>query len=289
MSEKRFYWLKLPEDFFRQKEIKRLRQISGGDTFVIVYLKMLLLSLKDDGRLYYDNIMEDFISELALDLDESPDNVGVTVNFLLKAGILLEVTPSEYEILTAKVMTGSETSSAVRKRRSRKGQIPEQAGKCHSNVTECHTEIEKSKRRVREEAEAEAEAEAEPPPPPPPGRAEAYFRDKIDSDPSTSSMERLRAFEGKMGIDVCNRAIDEAINAGKKSWNYVNAILTDKLAKGVRSLEDWDRVEAGYQEGKKHPSNPFLRMAAVQDLQALHDRFEAEEEIVSVQDDPPPF
>lgn len=124
---------------------------------------------------------------------------------------------------------------------------------------------------------------------PPPGQAEAYFRDKIDSDPSTSSMERLRAFEGKMGIDVCNRAIDEAINAGKKSWNYINAILTDKLAKGVRSLEDWDRVEAGYQEGKKHPGNPFLRMAAVQELQALHDRFEAEEEIVSVQDDPPPF
>ena len=28
---KRYYWLKLPEDFFRQKAIKKLRRIAGGD------------------------------------------------------------------------------------------------------------------------------------------------------------------------------------------------------------------------------------------------------------------
>ena len=301
MSEKRFYWLKLPEDFFRQKEIKRLRQISGGDTFVIVYLKMLLLSLKDDGRLYYDNIMEDFISELALDLDESPDNVSVTVNYLLKAGILLEVTPSEYEILTAKVMTGSETSSAVRKRRSRERQIPELAGKCHSNVTERHTEIEKSKRRVREEAEPEAEPEAEAePPPPPPGRAEAYFREKIDSDPSPSSMETLGKFEKELGTDVCIRAIDEAMDYGKRYWGYICGILMAKQEKGVRSLEDWDRVEAGYRAGKEYPNNPFLQMLKKEEHEAgqanpffeiareREARQRDEENVVSVQDDPPP-
>ena len=48
---KRYFWLKLKEDFFRQKEIKKLRKIAGGDTFTIIYLKLQLLSLQDNGKL----------------------------------------------------------------------------------------------------------------------------------------------------------------------------------------------------------------------------------------------
>ncbi len=45
MSEpKRYFWLKLHKDFFQRKEIKRLRKIAGGDTYTIIYLKMLLRS-----------------------------------------------------------------------------------------------------------------------------------------------------------------------------------------------------------------------------------------------------
>lgn len=36
---KRYYWLKLPDGFFRQKAIKKLRKIAGGDTYTIIYLK----------------------------------------------------------------------------------------------------------------------------------------------------------------------------------------------------------------------------------------------------------
>ena len=40
---KQYYWLQLKEDFFRQKEIKLLRKIAGGDTYTIIYLKMMLV------------------------------------------------------------------------------------------------------------------------------------------------------------------------------------------------------------------------------------------------------
>ena len=49
-TNKRYYWIKLKEEFFTDKRIKRLRRISGGDTYTIIYLKLLLLSLKDDGK-----------------------------------------------------------------------------------------------------------------------------------------------------------------------------------------------------------------------------------------------
>ena len=61
---KRYYWLKLPEDFFRQKPIKKLRKIAGGDTYTIIYLKMLLIAMKEDGKLYFEGVEDDFYEEL---------------------------------------------------------------------------------------------------------------------------------------------------------------------------------------------------------------------------------
>lgn len=151
MMGKRYYWLKLPEDFFGDKAIKRLRKIAGGDTYVIIYLKMMLRSLKDDGYLYYDGLEEDFPAELALDLDEEEDNVQVTLNFLLQHGKLEIRSEQEYFMPDMKQSIGSETAAAERKRaeRERKRQQslqsnePETSG-C-DNVTGvsqmCHGEI----------------------------------------------------------------------------------------------------------------------------------------------------
>lgn len=116
---KRYYWLKLPEDFFGDKAIKRLRKIAGGDTYVIIYLKMMLRSLKDDGYLYYDGLEEDFPAELALDLDEEEDNVQVTLNFLLQHGKLEIRSEQEYFMPDMKQSIGSETAVAERVRRCR--------------------------------------------------------------------------------------------------------------------------------------------------------------------------
>ncbi len=157
MAERRFYWLKLREDFFRQKDIKKLRQIAGGDTYTIIYLKMLLRSLKNDGRLYYEGVEDDFPGELALDIDESIENVTVTVSFLISRGILVQNSAEEYEVVTAADMTGSETASASRKRRSRAGQSHALPGQSHSLVTDGHTEIEKREKSKRKELEGEAD------------------------------------------------------------------------------------------------------------------------------------
>lgn len=139
---RRFYWLKLKEDFFRQKEIKKLRRIAGGDTFTIIYLKMLLRSLKDGGRLYYEGIEDNFASEVALDIDEDEDNVKMTVAFLLSNGILVQNQTDEYEILTAREMTDSECDSAhrVRKLRAKKAN---EALLSNGTVTSSNIELEK--------------------------------------------------------------------------------------------------------------------------------------------------
>lgn len=116
---KRYYWLKLPDDFFRQKPIKKLRRIAGGDTYTIIYLKMLLVSLKNEGKLFFDGVEENFTEEIALELDEEEENVKVTVQFLMAQGLLQLIDESEYELTECSRMVGSESASAERMRRLR--------------------------------------------------------------------------------------------------------------------------------------------------------------------------
>ena len=145
MSEpKRYFWLKLHKDFFQRKEIKRLRKIAGGDTYTIIYLKMLLRSIMSDGKLYFDGLEDDFASELALDLDEKEENVQITVQYLLKSGLLEMCSDEEYYLPDTKDSTGCETAVASRVRKHREKQ---KALQCNANVTQvkhlCNGEIEK--------------------------------------------------------------------------------------------------------------------------------------------------
>lgn len=64
------------------KSFSHMYKISGGDTYTIIYLKLLLLSLKESGKLYYDGVEADFVKELALTIDETEDDVMVTFNYL---------------------------------------------------------------------------------------------------------------------------------------------------------------------------------------------------------------
>lgn len=170
---KKYYWLKLKDDWFNSKVIKKLRRIAGGDTYTIIYLKTLLLSLKNEGKLYYEGVEESFAEELALELDEDSENVNVTLSFLQSYGLLEIVDTDEYMLTEVPASIGSESESAARMRKCRanknKKLLEEKTSQCDSSVTSSDTEIdieiEKEKenkntlaqRPARQDARAEAD------------------------------------------------------------------------------------------------------------------------------------
>lgn len=136
MAEKRYFWLKLYEDFFTSKRIKKLRSIAGGDTYTIIYLKMQLKALKTDGYLYFDGVMNDFAEELALDLDEKPDDVKVAINYLMSVGLLETNDGEQYKLPFLEKCIGSETASAQRLRDYRARKKDVKTLHCNASVTE---------------------------------------------------------------------------------------------------------------------------------------------------------
>ena len=134
MAEKRFYWLKLKENYLNEPKIKKLRKIAGGDTYTIIYLKMQLLSIKNEGIIQFEGIEPTFEEELALKLDEDLDNVKITLNYLLMQG-LIEENNGEYLFIEASNNIGSECQSAERVRRFR-AKESQSALQCNDSVTE---------------------------------------------------------------------------------------------------------------------------------------------------------
>ena len=126
---KRYYWMKLKEDFFSTTRLKKLRKVPGGDTFVLIYLKLALLSLNSHAVLEYEHLEESFEEELALKIDEDENSVFITVDFLKRTGLLVPIGDDTYKLIEIEHCIGSETAAAIRKRESRRQQILPQSDK----------------------------------------------------------------------------------------------------------------------------------------------------------------
>lgn len=151
---KKYVWLKLKKDFLRQKNIKKLRKMPGGSDYVLIYLGMQLLSLENEGKLYFEGTEENFAEQMALELDENIDAVRMTIMFLEKHN-LIEFGEEQDEYILPEVIgsIGSETATAerMRKMRERKKSLG-----CNNvtpqlhYVTDSYTEREKEKEKDRE-------------------------------------------------------------------------------------------------------------------------------------------
>lgn len=270
---KRYFWLKLHKDFFQRKEIKRLRKIAGGDTYTIIYLKMLLRSIMNEGKLYFDGLEENFSSELALDLDESEENVQITVTYLLNSGLLEMRSEDEYYLPDTKNSTGCETAVAARVRRHRD---KKKALHCNADVTQvkhfCNGEIEIEKELYKEkELDKELEHRDR-------DITISTTREKEKEENSSPCVSNIEIYDlwvehfgvissyvkgilddlvSEYGLQETSEAVNIAKERGKSRIGYVEGILKNQ------------RLENG--TIKHNGSNRGAKEEAV-DWQAEHDR-----------------
>lgn len=262
---KRYYWLKLKDDFFAQKEIKRLRKIAGGDTFTIIYLKLLLLSLQNEGKIYFDEIGDDFANELALELDEDEENVTVTLSFLQKKGLLEFVQDDEIFMSNIASMIGSETESARRVRKHRnalKSTVTEVISE-HSNdePLQSNNDVTSKKQVGNTEIEIDIEIEIE---------KELQQEDQKNGSTTTSDVHLF--YQQNFGVEpptilqdldywiqdlsapVVIEALKRAIEA-EKPYSYAKGIMKKWANKGIKTLDQveqettkWERQQGGGRE-----------------------------------------
>lgn len=145
---KRYFWLRLKEDFFDEIYVKALRKLPQGDSLVVVFLKLQLRSMNTNGLLEYKRIMPNAITELALAIDEDETIVQLTVEALARFGVIEYMDNDDLYITTVKELVGSETADAKRMRENRKQKSNkkltniEQDEQCSNNVQKCSNNFE---------------------------------------------------------------------------------------------------------------------------------------------------
>lgn len=255
MAEKKYYWLKLSDGFFyKDKAIKKLRKLAGGDTYTIIFLKMLLKALETDGYLYYDGVDTDFASEVALDIDEDEENVKVAVNFLISVGYLVQCNNDSYMLPHCESMTGSETSSAARVRRYREER---KALQCNTDVTECNADVTKCNTEKEKEKEKHKEIKKE---------KEVYFVDDVLNDAFLDYIE----FRKKIKAPLTDRAKQLAINKLKElagipfSESMDNDLAVKILEQSI--MNGWKGLFPLKDEKRKEASGHSDRVGMWQDI-----------------------
>lgn len=68
-DKQRYFWWKFHHNFFDDIAVKRLSKQKDGDTLVLLYIKLINISLKHNGYICYEGTGLDLIDELTLYLD----------------------------------------------------------------------------------------------------------------------------------------------------------------------------------------------------------------------------
>lgn len=260
---KQYYWLKLKEDFFRQKEIKKLRRIAGGDTYTIIYLKMLLLAIKDENKLYFEGVEDRFADELALELDEDEENVAMTLAFLEKHNLIEIINEEEFFLPQAKELTGSESESAARVRRHReKKKMLQSNGK----ALQCNTDVTPSNKNVTTEKEKEKEKELD---------IELDIEQKQTNIQANELSEFSKLYEQNIGtinqltgawliemsetidFDLFKRGIEICTERGKLNLGYLKGIIKRWLDSNITTYEQLKAYELQMKANKNSDNKNY--------------------------------
>ena len=245
---KRYYWLKLPKDFFQSETMRWLEEQPNGIYYSNFYLKLCLMSMNDNGMLIR-RVGEMYIPYDVKRLSEltniNSDTIMVAIQLLQKVGLLEILENGAFYLNQVKNMVGSETESAKRVRKHRNktkalqcNEVETQVKQlCNKNVIQNETPENRDKRiDIRDK------------------RIDSRVIDKENENATTTTLKKEEVINIYMnninysvnpieyeklvndideyGAEWVKEAITRAVMQGKRKLGYIEAILNNWKVNG---------------------------------------------------------
>lgn len=243
-ANRRYYWLQLKEDFFKSKEMKLMRKLPGGEELTIIYLKIMLASLPDEGKIYFEGLAEDLAEELALLIDEDTEAVRMALMFLTKKNLLTTSDNYQFTLEQVPEMIGSETASTRRSRKHREGQ---KALQCNTDATKCNGDID-----IEIDIELDQEQEQKNAV----GGENLIFKKLKEAFGEMSvngtMVEEVERLLKQYGQELVVLALNETILNAGKSIRYTISILQRWDGQGLRTAEQIRVADEEYERKKSN-------------------------------------
>ena len=281
-EKKRFYWIKLRENFFQQETIDWLMEQENGSAYIVLYLKMCLLTANTSGELIRtigDMTIPYEPKKISQKTGFDIDTVNVALSLFKHLGLIEETQEGIPVMPEVKNMVGSESESAARVRKYRKkkkalqsnGDVTNKALQSNGDVTnkalQSNVEIRDKSIEYRDKSKENREEKVE-------SRKKetgasddglkdviTAYRKNIYPMPGEMDIEKLKALADDFGSDTVIKAIDRAVTRNKRSLAYIHGILKSWQAGGYDD-ENTARPQPTPRNSKKEAIDVVNRLMA---------------------------
>lgn len=253
---KRYYWLKLPEDFFQSETIRWLEEQPNGIYYSNFYLKLCLMSINDNGMLIR-RVGEMYIPYDIKRLSEltniNSDTIMIAINLLKKLGLLEVLDNGAFYLNQVKNMVGSESESAKRVRKHRNKTKALQCNEtetqkkqlCNKSVTQNETTDIRDKiidirdkridiRVIDKENATTTDLQKK--------EVIDIYMNNINYSINSIEYERLIDDIDEYGVKWVKEAITRAVMQGKRKLGYIEAILNNWKVNGYDEYKTKNKV-----------------------------------------------
>lgn len=293
---KKYYWLKLKEDFFDDDTIQFIEEQENGIVYSNFYLKLCLKSVRTNGklmRLIGNNLMPYDIRSLAKLTGVPADTVAVAMKLFEHMGLVERLETGEIYLAQINELIGAETEKAalMRRKRAEERLIGNDVTDFSNNVTEIGNNVTRMLPERYSEIDIEKDIELEI-------DKEVEIEDAPDYRPPTTTApyEQIKSLYNSICISLSKctamsehrkKAIKARLSSGYTLDDFrrlfekaeSSAFLKGKNQKNWRATFDWlicdanmaktldgnydDQPVAYAQPYQQQPSgNVFLQMLA---------------------------
>lgn len=253
-DNKKYYYLKLADNFFDRQEIVFIEDMKDGDKYIVVLLKLYLLSLKDNGRLSFKKLVPYDTKMLATITKKSERFIKKAINLFEKYELIEVLDTGIIYMNDIQSFIGKSSTEADRKREQRKRVKAEKEQNvkntsdenmghlsdiCPPNV---HERIENRDKRI-ENRELQQETDKNQK-----GLSLLFEfwesngfgmiapRTREDLAYWVKDFQEIGATEQE-ALELIQEALNLAINANARRYNYVNGILKNWEAKRYTNVK----------------------------------------------------
>lgn len=252
-DNKKYYYLKLRDNFFDNDDIVILESMPDGILYSNILLKLYLRSLKNNGKLMFNDRIPYNAQMLSTITRQPIAVVEKAVGIFKEMGLIEVLDNGAIYMLDIQNFIGSSNTEADRKREYRRKIALEKGQNLLGHLSgqmsdEQAPEIEIDNRDIKENRDIEEIDSAKDNYP---SAIAKYYQSRIgvlDGKQFEQLIDYIRL--DHMEYELVKLAIDKSADNSKRSFGYVNSILKNWVQNGIKTTVQQEEEQSNFNKSK---------------------------------------
>ena len=248
-DNRKYYYLKLKEDFFESDEAVVLESMPDGYIYSNILLKLYLRSLKNNGYLMFNNIIPYNSQMLASITRHQVGTIEKAVKIFKDLQLIDILDNGAIYMTNIQNFVGKSSTDADRKRleRDKNKTIGHLSEKCPPEI---EIEIEKDI-DIKKDIDINIELEVDNKKPATDINIYDYYQQRI-GPLDGFQYEKIKDYLDidKMEPELVKKAIDKGADNSKRNFGYINKILKNWAQNGVLTVAQQEDEQRRFEESK---------------------------------------